>query len=61
MKEEVGRGVLIAMHGRSGMTKDARIPAIPGRSTSVFFSDQAGIACTEREAKREVLDESLEG
>ena len=29
-------GVLIIMHGRSGMTIDPRIPTIPGRRTSGF-------------------------
>ena len=46
-----GGGVLDLdlMHGRSRMTVDPHIPAMPGRSMSVF-TDQAGITCTKREA-----------
>ena len=45
-----GRGcgcVLNAMHGRSRMTKDPRIPTMQGRSTSGFH--QAGSACLHQE------------
>ena len=54
-------GVLDLMHGRSRMTIYPRIPTMPGRSTSGFFTDQADIDCTKREAKREVSSESREG
>ena len=37
------------MHGRSRVTIDRRIPTMPGRSMS-GFTDQADIACTQREA-----------
>ena len=44
-----GGGVLIIMHGRSRMTIEPRIPAMPGRSTS-GFTYQTDVACTKREA-----------
>ena len=47
--EKATRSVLIFMHGRSRMTKDPRIPAMPGRARRVF-TDQADIASTKREA-----------
>ena len=31
------------------MTKDPRIPTMPGRSTSGFHTTRAGIACIKRE------------
>ena len=41
--------VLAIMHGCSLTTIDPRIPTISGRSTR-GFTDEAGIACTKREA-----------
>ena len=39
--------MLIVMHGRSRISIDPRIPAMPGRSAS-GFTDQANIACNKR-------------
>ena len=41
-------GVLDIVHGHSGMTVDACIPIMPGRSLSEYY--QADTACTNREA-----------
>ena len=61
-KGREGKGVLIVMHGRGCMTIDPRIPTNAG-TEHVGFSPtrQTLLACTEREAKREVLGESHEG
>ena len=50
-------GDSVLVHGRSRMTveRDPRIPTMPGRSSSSFHTNQAGIACTEREAPRVML------
>ena len=42
-------GVLIIMHGRNRMTIDPRVPTMRKGARRVF-TDQADIACTEREA-----------
>ena len=49
-------------HGRSRMTIDPRVPVYNAGTEHVDFSPnrQADIACTKREAKREVLGESHE-
>ena len=36
------------------LVMDPRIPTMPGRRRSFFFSDQADIACTKREAPSSV-------
>ena len=41
------------------MTVYPGIPTMPGRSTSGFHRPPAGIACTKRDAKREVSGEGL--
>ena len=49
-----GAGVLVVMHGRSGMTIAIRPsrPYIAGREHVGFFTDQAGIACIKRKVAR---------
>ena len=42
--------MIIIMHGRSRMTIDPRIPAMPVSEHVGFITYQADIACTKREA-----------
>ena len=45
-----GRGCTQFVHVRSSMTKDPRIPTMPGRSTSSFHQPGRHCACIKREA-----------
>ena len=56
-------GVLIDMHGRNRVTVDPRTkyPYNAGTEHVGFFTDQADITCTKREAKPKGFGESHEG